>query len=532
MPEVAVASPWRQATEVGLDVGRRGGTAVDAAIATAAMLTVGYPASCGIGGDLLALVREPDGRVTFVNASGRAPFATDADAVRQSHAKMPWVGPHSITVPGVVDGWSALMSHGAALPWADLLAPAQAAAADGVPVAPFVANKIADTVPQLGHFLDLAAFLAPHGTPLTVGETLRNPALTQSLAALIDQGPEALYQGEIGASLCAGLAERGVPITVDDLQAFTVDEAEPLVTEVAGWRLHGGRPNSQAYLVLRLLGMLDRLDETIATTADAPLHRRLSASQLAYAFASASQERDEILSDPETMTVDVESLLLAESLRNFATHVTTPLDGRDASAFASPATGDTIAVVAADSDGRSVSLIQSLFDEFGSLVFEPTTGIVMHNRGACFVLDPASPNVLAPGKRPLHTLSPVLAEAADGSQRLAVGTMGGHAQPQILTQVFSRLFAGESAQAAVSAPRMTVGAWETDETPATVATESDLDPEMLRELTEFPGPHVSVPPHHPRMGHAHAIRVTSGDTAATTRFDVGTDPRADGLPTS
>ena len=139
-------------------------------------------------------------------------------------------------------------------------------------------------------------------------------------------------------------------------------------------------------------------------------------------------------------------------------------------------------------------------------------------------------NAVAPGKRPLHTLSPVLAEKVDGAERLAVGTMGGHAQPQILTQVFSRLFAGETAQAAVSAPRMTVGAWEADETAATLATESDLDPDLLRELAEFPGPRVSVPPHHPRMGHTHAIRATPGN-CAETRFDVGTDPRADGLPT-
>ncbi|MFL6180401.1 MAG: gamma-glutamyltransferase, partial [Actinomycetes bacterium] len=162
---------------------------------------------------------------------------------------------------------------------------------------------------------------------------------------------------------------------------------------------------------------------------------------------------------------------------------------------------------------------------FGSLILEPTTGIVMHDRGAGFVLDPASPNALAPAKRPLHTLSPVLAEAIDGTQRLAVGTMGGYGQPQVLTQVFSHLFAGASAQDAVSRPRLVIGPWEDDETPATLSYESDLDDGMVSELAQFPSAPVVVPPLNSRMGHCHAIRVGSAEWAP----DVGTDPRADGL---
>ncbi len=134
MTRVAVASPLRMATEAGLDAGRRGGNAIDAALATAAVLTVAYPASCGIGGDLLALVREPDGRTTFIDASGRAPLATDVGAAQSRHREMPIHGPLPVTVPGLVGGWAALADHGAALPWRDLLAPAQAAASDGIPV--------------------------------------------------------------------------------------------------------------------------------------------------------------------------------------------------------------------------------------------------------------------------------------------------------------------------------------------------------------------------------------------------------------
>ena len=151
----------------------------------------------------------------------------------------------------------------------------------------------------------------------------------------------------------------------------------------------------------------------------------------------------------------------------------------------------------------------------------------MHDRGACFVLDPASPNVLAPGKRPMHTLSPVLADSNES--RLVVGTMGGHSQPQILTQILSQLFAGESAQAAVAAPRFTVGPWDDHETPDTVAFESDIDVHIADELAGYPGTRTKVSPRHSRMGHAHAIRVRTPDDQAACLPDVGTDPRADGL---
>ena len=213
MTRVSVASPLRLATEAGLDAGRRGGNAIDAALTTAAVLTVAYPASCAIGGDLLALVREPDGHTTFIDASGRAPIATDVEAVRSRHREMPIHGPLPVTVPGMVGGWSALAAHGAALPWRDLLTPAQAAAAEGIPVSAGLAESIAETVPELGPFPDLASLLCPGGSPLTQGQTLRQPALARTLGVLAEAGPSALYDGELTAAFCAGLAERGVPMT-------------------------------------------------------------------------------------------------------------------------------------------------------------------------------------------------------------------------------------------------------------------------------------------------------------------------------
>ncbi|MCZ3386494.1 MAG: gamma-glutamyltransferase [Actinomycetia bacterium] len=526
MTRVSVASPLRLATETGLDAGRRGGNAIDAALATAAVLTVAYPASCAIGGDLLALVREPDGRTTFIDASGRAPIATDVEAVRSRHREIPIHGPLPVTVPGVVGGWSALAAHGAALPWRELLAPAQAAAADGTPVSAGLAGSIMATVPFLGSFPDLASLLCPEGTPLTEGQALRQPALARTLGVIADGGPAVLYDGELGAALCAGLAERGVPMTRADLRDFHVDEAAPLQINADGWLVQAGRPSSQAYLVLRLLGMLDTVD---VGNADTPLHRRLPADRLGRAFVQLSEERDAILADARFMTQSVDDLLTPAALQQLAHSVL--VDDGARGAASEPSThpdGDTVAVVAADDEGRSVSLIQSLFHGFGSLILEPRTGILMHDRGACFVLDPHSPNVLAPGKRPLHTLAPVLAQSVEApdTHRLVVGTMGGHVQPQILTQVLSHLMAGEGAQDAVGAPRFTVGAWQADDPAAMLNVESDIDPRVLHELEAYSGPRTMLTSHDSRVGHAHAIRVTG--SGSDTSFDTGSDPRADG----
>lgn len=529
MTKVAVASPLKLATEAGLDAGRRGGNAIDAALTTAAVLSVAYPANNAIGGDLLALVREPDGRTTFIDASGSAPYATDPDAVRAQHREMPIRGPFPVTVPGMVGGWSSLFGHGAALPWRDLLAPAQAAAADGVPVSAGLAESIAESAAELGDFPDLAALLCPGGTPLTEGQTLRQPALARTFATLAEAGASALYDGELSDALCAGLVARGVPMTRADLRDFAVTETPPLQVAVGGWNVQAGRPSSQAYLVLRLLGMLDTV---AAADGTVPLHRRLPAAALARAFLQLSEERDAILADARFMTQSVDELLTPAALRQLADDVTAdPGGGRPASAASAHPDGDTVAVVAADDEGRSVSLIQSLFHGFGSYILEPTTGIVMHDRGACFTLDPSSPNALAPGKRPLHTLSPVLAESADspGTERLVVGTMGGHVQPQILAQVFSHLMAGASAQGAVGAPRFTVGAWDEGDPADALRVESDIDPEVLRELDAYQGTHTVLPPLDSSVGHAHAIHVTGGaDAAGGATFDTGTDPRADG----
>jgi gamma-glutamyltranspeptidase len=216
--------------------------------------------------------------------------------------------------------------------------------------------------------------------------------------------------------------------------------------------------------------------------------------------------------------VRVDDMLAAESLEEL---LRTSMDGRPpaASRESTRPNGDTVAIVTADSEGRSVSLIQSTYHSFGSRILEPTTGVILHNRGGSFSLDPTSPNVLAPRKRPAHTLTPVLAERAD--ERLVVGTMGGEMQPQILTQVLSRLLSGDSAQHAVSAPRWTVGAWDRGQPVDQINAESDVDESVRAAIEQWPGAVNWMPARAGEAGHSQAIRVTRD------KFDVGTDPRAD-----
>lgn len=518
--EIGLASPLRLATDVGLEAARGSGNALDAAITAAAMLTVAYPHNCALGGDLLALVREPSGRHTFINASGRAGRNADVDILRARSADMPLNGPATITVPGLVSGWEALRARGASLAWAELLAPAISEAADGVKVSPGLAVTLASERDDICASSGLRQVFAPQGEVLSQGQTLVQSALAQTLKTLADSGPDVFYGGELGARLIAGLNVLDVPLELADLAAHEVTEQPPLSVCVDGWDVHAAAPNSQGFLLLRLLGMLDKAD-----AGSALLHQRVPGPVLANAFLQTTKERVQLLADPASMTTDVAEMLTNSQLRSLleqsaATHHRRS-HGRSDHGDTRRPTGDTVAVVAADSDGRSVSLIQSLYYSFGSLVLEPSTGVVMHNRGASFSLDPSSPNVLAPGKRPAHTLLPVLAERAE--ERLVVGTMGGEAQPQILTQVISRLIGGQSPQEAVAAPRWTVGGWDADEPTELLNFEADVDDATQAELRTWPGPIKQLPKLSGQVGHSHAIHV--GEAGLST----GTDPRADGM---
>ena len=512
---VAVATPLRAATEAGEAAAAAGGNALDAALTAAAMLTVAYPHTCALGGDLLALVREPDGSTTFINGSGRAALATDVAATRQGRSLMPLSGPLTVTVPGLVSGWAALHAKGAVRSWGQALEPAIDAASEGISVSRGLASSLAEDWSALVDNPGLREVFAPTGQPLTAGRTLRQPALARTLRSLASGGAEALYRGVVGEELVAGLQRLGVPLTMTDLAEHAATEQDPLELNVDGWTVYAAPPNSQGFVLLRLLGML----EHTARREGGALHERVPADVLAAAFHETAAERDRILADPAAMTDDVPTLLSESAFRSLLERAQGMSTTASATAARHPH-GDTAAVVSADSEGRSVSLIQSVYDSFGAQLLEPTTGIIVHNRGACFSLDPDSPNVLAPGKRPAHTLLPALAERRD--ERLVVGTMGGEFQPQILLQVLSRLLSGATPAQSVAAPRWTIGSWERDQPSTTLNRESDTDPGLLPLFRDWPGPLIELPSGSSQVGHAQAIRVCGDELTS------GTDPRADG----
>lgn len=496
----AIATPHVLATEAGVDAFRRGGNAVDAALAAAAVLCVAYPHNVTIGGDLVALVRDPGGRLRCVNATGPAPAAVDATELRERHGRqLPLRGVDVLSVPGAVAGWSTLRDLAGRLPWADVFRAAIEHAGAGVPVAPSLAAAIQHDHDDLAADPGCAAVFLPGGTPLGVGDRLRQPNLARSLAGLAADGPGALYGGPLGVDLARGLAGRGAVLHADDLAAFEPEVVEPLTGSLAGIDVHTSPPNTQGFLLLRYLRALGRrpgADPLADATPD----------ELAAIYAEGITVREQWLADPRG-TLGPEP---PEQLVPAVPAGPRPL-------------GDTIGIAAADSEGGAVSLIQSLFHAFGACVLEPGTGILMQDRACSFSLDPVSPRAIRPGARPPHTLMPVIVTER-GRPRWITATMGGQAQPQIHLQVLSHLLAGAAAQAAVAAPRWTLGPPAEAMGAAHARVEADVDPNVAPALRRAGYQVTEIPARSEQVGHAQAIHVG----AQPDEFDVGSDPRADG----
>jgi gamma-glutamyltranspeptidase len=509
----AIATPHTAATRAGAEAFEAGGNAMDAALATAVTLAVVYPQACGVGGDLFALVaRSEQPEIVAINSSGAAPAGIDTDAVRAAHATMPQRGPLTITVPGVVAGWRALCDQGALFEWERHFAPAIAYATDGVPVSRALDETLAER-PDLADDPGIAAVFFPGGTALRRDDVLQQPALAGTLDTLSHEGADALYGGEIGRRYTEGLRAAGSPLALGDLAAHRAQLLPPLAARYRDLDVRVVPPNSQGFVLLEILAAIERLG--IDPDPLGP-----DAGAIALIVRAAREDRDHHLADPDTMRVGPGILLDDGHLAALTDAV------REAHPTASAAphrhhSGDTIGLVTADAEGNCVSLIQSLYDGLGAGVLEPSTGIVPHSRGAQFVLDPDHPNVLAPGKRPAHTLMPALAHRGD-RPALVLGTMGGHGQPQINATNLIRLAdLGLRPVEALAAPRWLVGGL--DEGDDWILAEADV-PVAVGEALQAAGFRFeTLPGPSGELGHAHAIRILEDGT-----FEAGSDPRADG----
>jgi len=479
----AIATPHHAATAVGERVLLDGGNAIDAAIAAAVALTVVYPHMCAVGGDIFALVATPDGTVRAVNGSGAAPLAANAAALHAEHGGMPVFGAHAVSVPGAVAAWETIRSLGAIRALGDLIAPAIPLAADGVPVAPSLRASILEDEALLRRDPAIAAVFLPGGVPLEVGANLVQPALN----------------------------ELGSPMTLEDLARHRTEVVEPLTGSFRGEEVLTAPPNSQGLLLLEILAALEASGVADPLGADVDV--------LCELFRRSSHDRDALLADPRVAAVPVEHLLSSEHAADLATlALARRAGGGTRPVAAPPPTGDTIALVTADADGNAVVIIQSIFYSFGSGIMEPETGVILHNRGSFFSVDPASPNCIEGGKRPAHTLMPVMVRR-DGRLVGVHGTMGGKAQAQIHAQLILRLHAGATPLEATSAARVVVGTGAAGDRDDVAMAETDV-PRAPLEAAGFAIEDLGR--HNENAGHSQLIRITAAG------FAVATDPRCDG----
>lgn len=516
--QCAVASPHSLGTEAARMAIESGGNAVDAALAAATVLTVAYPHNTSIGGDLFALVRDPKGRITSINASGSAGGLTDVALLRSRYgALMPVTGVDSITVPGALGGLAAIHEMGAQLPWASAFSRAVVLAEEGIPISPSLDMALRENSVLVDSDPGMRALFRPNDHALSLGDILRNPALGATLRTIAIEGPNCLYGGEVGASLVKGFQSLGCVLTLKDFAGYRAQIEPALSAQFRDLQVWTSPPNSQGFAFLEMLSIINALPLTNADLfgEDADL--------LAAIFQRATSDRTRLLADPSSCASLIAQILNPHYISEAAGEIVRNRHLHQPSAMAKEdrPTGDTVAVVTADSDGWAVSLIQSLFHSFGSGVLEPTTGLFLHNRGSFFSLDASSPNVIAPGKKPAHTLMPAMVTRGK-DLAWVMGTMGGKAQPQILTQVLLRALSGDVASKAVAQPRLIVGGLEVDQPENSIHLEPGLG-HVEKVFSSWHVPVTVLPESGESAGHANLISI-SMDGA----FAAGSDPRSDG----
>lgn len=453
-------SPHSLASSAAVAIMRAGGTAADGAVAANAVLAVVLPDTCGPGGDLFALVHHPGlTKPEALNASGRAGSGATAAALRdRGLSEMPIRSRTSITVPGCVDGWEALLSRHGKLSLDTVLAPALSIAEEGFPASAELAASLSGYRELLAE-QGSAASLYPKGEPPGPGDVLRRPQLAATLRSVAEGGRQAFYGGPVGDAITT--VTDGV-ITPEDLSIPQVEWVSPLGLDIFGWRAWTMPPNSQGYLTLATLGIFEMLDPP-SDPADPTFQHAL-----VEAYRSVAWERDRVVCEPMTLEVTADSLVEARHLADRAAAIDTSRAG--AWPQPTPAPGGTAYLCTRDGNGMGVSFIQSNFWGIGSGFSAGDTGVWLHNRGGGFTLTPDHPNELNPGKRPLHTLSPTL-WTRNGSLRLLLGTRGGDYQPQLLAQVAANHLRGELCLSdAQSFPR-----WRLDEFGAASASHLEVE---------------------------------------------------------
>lgn len=446
------ASEHPLASQIGASVLSDGGNAVDAAVAVNAAMGLFGPMMNGIGGDMFAIVYEAKtGRLYGLNASGWAPAGLTPEFLREKGiTRMPESGVHSVTVPGVVDGWDKLLKRFGRKKLSELLAPSIQYAEEGFPVSEIFSSYWADGEPKLRRDTNAAKVFLPKDRAPRTGEIFRNPDLAWSYRQIAKSGRKAFYEGEIAQRLIAASRKLGGTLTADDLAKYSGEWVEPISTTYRGWTVFELPPNGQGIAALMMLNLMENfpLADYGPGSADG-LHVMIESKKLAYA------DMLRYVCDPKFNQVPIAGMLS----KKYARQRSGLIDLKHAqdhllAGEPPPAGTDTTYLCVVDSEGNMVSFIQSNYTLFGSGVVAPGTGFALQNRGALFTLKPESPNLLAGRKRPLHTIIPAF--MTKGKVRIAFGIMGGWNQSQAHAQFVSNIVDHDlNIQAALEAPRFT-----------------------------------------------------------------------------
>jgi gamma-glutamyltranspeptidase len=523
-PRGMVTSPHSLASQAGVDVLHAGGSAVDAAIATSAALSVLYPHMTGLGGDAFWLIHDAKTKsVRYLDGGGRAAATGTLDWFRsRGHTEVPFRGilPATLTTPGAVSSWAEAHAAYGRLPLARSLETAIGYARDGFPVTERVAGFIALVAADLAPHAETLAIFMPDGKAPRAGSLLRNPGLARTLEAVAAGGRAGFYEGEIARELARFAREKGGFFTEADLAAQTARWGEPIRGTYRDVTIYETPAPTQGFAVLEMLNLVEpfELHKREFRGAD-HAHLLVQAKQIAY------HDRDRHLGDPRFTDVPMERLIskrYADERRSLIDPARAlPWDKVPSYGSLS---GDTVYIATVDAEGNAVSLIHSLYGVFGSAVVAGSTGVVLQNRSAYFSLDPAHPNRLEPGKTPLHTLIASLG-FRDDKLWSVVGCMGADGQPQIHLQTYVNLIDyGCNIQEALESPRWLSGRFALGEARDTLHIEARFPEATLRELERRGHVLNRWGDWHELAGHAHGIVI---DPESGVRYG-GSDPRSDG----
>ena len=504
------------ASQAGAQILSQGGSAIDAAIAANAVLAVTEPMMDGVGGDLFLLYWDSKtGKLYGLNASGWAPQNLTIEFLKaHGITSMPHDGIHSVTVPGAVDGWAKAHDRFGKLPWKSLFTPAIYYAEKGYSVPEIIDDFWGIGQTKLKQTEEAQRVFLPNGKPPVLGEKFVNPDLGKALRLLAEKGPREFYEGEIAKAILSTSQALGGTMQPGDLAKFSAEWVEPISIDYRGWKVYELPPNGQGMAALEMLNiMATAKPDSHGPQGTVELHKKIEAMKLAYA------DLYRFNADPRFATIPVQGLLSREYAETRADLID-PKKANCAPVSGTPAKSDTTYLSVVDKDGNIASMIQSVYDWFGSGVAVKGMGFILQDRGGLFVLDPEHPNALAPRKRPFHTIIPAFMERGD--EHIGFGIMGGSNQPLAHAQFVSNVVDyGWNIQAALSAPRFTI---RPESIQCRILLESRVSPQVQDELRQKGHDLVIRKDYSALMGRGQAVLHNS---KTGTNF-AASDPRADG----